>query len=170
MQTQTNKLHDFNNSFNILLGLMPFLDNYAHLGGLSCGCVLGLAVLVQTRYYYSGVKKRKRMYQIVLMVISSFVLPAMFIAGYCVLFISGPVQCDWCVYVSCVPMPPNYPYAQRWWNCDSCSQGGLTGTPGPNNTLTFTCPGTTTVVTAQIPPTVTIDTAALVQACADHCL
>jgi hypothetical protein len=150
---------------------MPFLDNYAHLGGLICGCILGLVVLVQTRYYYSGVKKRKRTYQIILMVISILLLPGLMIAGYVVFFTRVPINCRACSYISCVPMPPGAAYADRWWSCDECSQGGLTGDIEPqNNTVLFTCPNTGVRQSKSFPPTTTIDTNVLIQACIEKCL
>jgi hypothetical protein len=145
---------------------MPFLDNFAHLGGLICGCTLGLGVLVQTRYYYSGVKKRKRIYQILLMGWSIIGLPGLFLAGYLVFFLHVPINCNWCSYISCVPMPPNVPYDQRWWSCDQCSQGGLNGEIEPvNNTLSFTCPNNGQVEHKSFPNSTTINANILIETC-----
>jgi len=158
--------------FNVVLGLMPFLDNYAHLGGLICGCILGLGLLVQTRYYYSGMKKRKRTYQILLMVLSFLLLPSIFVAGYLVFFLRVPIDCDWCTYISCVPMPPGVPFNERWWSCDECSQGGLTGTiDQATNSLSFTCPNNSSrTITESFPMNQTIDSNLLIQTCLNQCL
>ena len=147
------------------------MDNYAHLGGMICGCILGLGVLVQTRYYYSGVKKGKRTYQIVLMVISLLLLPGIFIAGYLVLFLRVPIDCEWCTYISCVPMPPGVPIEERWWSCDECSQGGLNGDIDPlTNTLSFECPNNGVRVEKEFPNSTSITSGILIETCLDLCL
>jgi len=166
---------------NLVLGLLPFLDNFAHIGGLVCGCVLGLGLLVQTRYYYSGVKKGKRAYQIALMLCSAIVFPGLLVSAYTVFFTVGSIDCDWCQYVSCVPLPPGVPYNDRWWNCDNCyvsieqseSQG-----QNPlnavlyqkNNTLIFNCPLTNTEKSLVYPSTITPNTTTLLDACVALCL
>lgn len=156
---------------DLLLGMMPFLDNYQHLGGLICGLIIGLGVLVQQRYYYSGVKKGKRNYQICLMMLSFILLPGMLVTGYTILFTIGPAyHCSWCVYVSCIPMPPNVPYNQRWWNCDACSTSGIHGTVDPtNNTLIFQCPYNGTEIEQSFPSNVTINTNLLIATCLARC-
>lgn len=103
---------------NIGIGIMPYLDNFAHVGGLLCGFVMGLLLLVQTRYLYTGQKQAKRYYQIALMACSFVVFPSLMAAGYAVLFTVGPVDCEWCQVISCVPFPPGVPLEQQWWNCD----------------------------------------------------
>ncbi|KAH9254044.1 hypothetical protein BASA81_007919 [Batrachochytrium salamandrivorans] len=103
---------------NIGIGIMPYLDNFAHIGGLVCGFIMGLLLLVQTRYLYTGQKQSKRYYQLALMACSFVVFPTLMAAGYGVLFTLGPVNCNWCQVISCVPFPPGAPPAEQWWSCD----------------------------------------------------
>lgn len=49
---------------NILLGLMPFLDNFAHIGGMFMGFLMGLALLVQKREDDLGDRLGKKCYQV----------------------------------------------------------------------------------------------------------
>ena len=48
----------------IVLGLMPFLDNFAHIGGLVMGFFIGLGLLVQKREDGTGEALDKKCYQV----------------------------------------------------------------------------------------------------------
>lgn len=49
---------------NIVLGLMPFLDNFAHIGGMIMGFLMGLGVLVQKTEDDLGAQLNKKCYQV----------------------------------------------------------------------------------------------------------
>jgi hypothetical protein len=76
------------------------------------------------------------------MVLAFFVVPVLFGLGYAALFVPLPIDCDWCSSLSCVAMPPDAPYIERWWNCDACAQagGGLVATIRGGDTIEVTCP------------------------------
>jgi membrane associated rhomboid family serine protease len=125
--------------FNVMLGLMPYLDNFAHMGGFITGFIMGLSLLVQTRYTYEGKKKQRREYQLFLQALSIIVLPMIVAVLLLVLYLQVDAYewCSWCHYVSCVPFPPNKPDAEKWWDCNPCSQGGITYFPQNKSML---CP------------------------------
>ena len=50
--------------FQIVLGLMPFLDNFAHIGGLMMGFLIGLGLLVQKTEDGAGEALNKKCYQV----------------------------------------------------------------------------------------------------------
>lgn len=49
---------------NVILGLMPYLDNFAHIGGIVMGFVMGLGLLVQGREDEFGERLEKKCYQV----------------------------------------------------------------------------------------------------------
>lgn len=49
---------------NVLLGLMPYLDNFAHCGGIIMGFFMGLGLLVQKREDDRGDRLGKKCYQV----------------------------------------------------------------------------------------------------------
>lgn len=49
---------------NIILGLMPFLDNFAHIGGMLMGFFMGLGLLVQKTEDDLGDRLNKKCYQV----------------------------------------------------------------------------------------------------------
>jgi hypothetical protein len=104
---------------NICLGLVPFLDNFAHVGGLICGFICGLTLLVHERYTADGERKGRKNYQLCLQALSVIVLPVIILVMLLVLFlqVEAAKWCEWCAYVSCVPMPPGVPVDERWWDC-----------------------------------------------------
>eukprot|EP00271_Cylindrocystis_brebissonii_P010625 TRINITY_DN26886_c0_g1_i1.p1 TRINITY_DN26886_c0_g1~~TRINITY_DN26886_c0_g1_i1.p1 ORF type:complete len:440 (+),score=48.31 TRINITY_DN26886_c0_g1_i1:423-1742(+) len=124
---------------NIVLGLMPYVDNFAHMGGFIAGTLLGFSLLLKpqlewehlggaahTSAYLMAAQpglplppkytKAQRMTQIVAAVL--FVVG--FIVTLSVLFAgeNGNSGCSWCHYLNCVPT--------SLWEC-------------PSNTTTTTC-------------------------------
>ncbi|KAK9716516.1 hypothetical protein RND81_06G238700 [Saponaria officinalis] len=99
---------------NLAVGILPHVDNYAHLGGFISGFLLGFVLLIRPRFGWRErhqlpehlrVKTRFLPYQLVLLVIALAVL----IAGYTVAMVmlfqgkNGNDHCKWCHYLSCVP-------------------------------------------------------------------
>lgn len=70
----------FYTCLNFAIGLMPYLDNFAHLGGFFCGLVWGLTLLVKARYDYYGSKKVRRNYQLCLQAVAIILLPILFVS------------------------------------------------------------------------------------------
>ncbi|KAL8089691.1 hypothetical protein AgCh_039247 [Apium graveolens] len=113
---------------NIAVGILPHVDNFAHLGGFVTGFFLGFVVLIRPQYgwvnhktappgYYASKPKSKyKMYQLVLLGLSVVVLILGFTVGLVALLqgVNGNDHCSFCHYLSCVPTP--------LWKCDDrCS-------------------------------------------------
>jgi len=135
---------------NFLLGLIPMLDQFAHLGGFCTGVSLGFILLLQKRYTRFGeekiVKRRQRFFQMCGMVTA----PAGMITFLAILYtgISPEGWCSWCHFINCIPI-------SGLWNCDDtgCSDDPIVrGIPFPNSTMEVYCPSSTNgkIVYAQL--------------------
>eukprot|EP00903_Cladosiphon_okamuranus_P009160 g8753.t1 len=130
---------------NVILGLMPFLDNFAHIGGMLMGFFMGLGLLVQKTEDDLGDRLSTRWYQRTLQLVAAVTVPTLLILGLSLLYgRSDPSEwCGWCEKISCVEFPPGSP----WWSCDvptdDCSIHGFTySTSEQEGTITITCPDT----------------------------
>ncbi|CAN8279199.1 unnamed protein product [Cochlearia groenlandica] len=124
---------------NLGLGVLPGVDNFAHIGGFVTGFLLGFVLLIRPHYRWinrtnnaPGAKPHKfNMFQCILWTISLLLLVAGFIAGLISLFnnVDGNEHCSWCHYLSCVPTSR--------WSCNrepaSCNTTQL------GNQLSITC-------------------------------
>jgi hypothetical protein len=125
---------------NLALGLLPRVDNFAHIGGLVSGFLLGFVVFVRPHLDWQrsgggGQGQRKhRTYQYVLWLAAAALLVAGLTAATVLLFrgYDANQHCPWCHYLSCVPT--------RRWRCDG-SPTTCTATPQENNTLSVVCEG-----------------------------
>lgn len=97
----------FSIALNLAIGLVPFVDNFAHLGGLFGGLLLGFVVLLHT-----DARGELRSKQVVGAVLSAITYVLLLGAGLLVLYFRIELLqlCTWCKYMSCVPTP--------WWTCD----------------------------------------------------
>lgn len=106
---------------NLAVGILPHVDNFAHIGGFLTGFFLGFIFLLQPHFGWverhnlpreGRVKSKYSAYQYILGMISLVLLVVGFIVGLIMLFrgVNGNDRCHWCHYLSCVP-------TSRW----SCS-------------------------------------------------
>ena len=123
-------------SFNFLLGLLPFVDNFAHLGGFVFGFFLSLSFLPHispSSIDYSKKQQRtnfgRSLHRLRIFALRcGGGLSAFFLAfvGIALLRRSDGTNnpCPNCRYVSCIALPrPWKPNDSRnWWTCDSCDR------------------------------------------------
>ncbi|KAJ4725798.1 Rhomboid-like protein [Melia azedarach] len=110
---------------NLAVGILPHVDNFAHIGGFFSGFLLGFVFLIRPQfgwisqkkappgYIINSVKSKHKPYQYVLWSISLILLVVGFTLGLVILLRGSNLNdcCSWCHYMSCVPTP--------WWNCKS---------------------------------------------------
>ncbi|XP_062185328.1 RHOMBOID-like protein 2 [Phragmites australis] len=104
---------------NLALGILPHVDNFAHIGGFATGFFLGFVLLIQPQFRWleqplgSKSKSKYNAYQIILLVVALLLLIAGFAVGLIMVFRgeNGNDHCSWCHYLSCVPTSS--------WKCDN---------------------------------------------------
>ncbi|MED6171413.1 Retinoblastoma-like protein 1 [Stylosanthes scabra] len=128
---------------NLAVGILPHVDNFAHIGGFLTGFLLGFVFLIRPQFgwvhqryapihYSPGRTKTKfKKYQCVLWVLSLVILIVGLSVGLVALLrgVDANNHCSWCHYLSCVPTSK--------WSCNtkaaSCSTSQL------GNQLNVTC-------------------------------
>ena len=132
---------------NMIIGFMPYIDNFSHMGGLVYGICCGLSAIERLPVGFFGVstttfhKIRSFLVRfmglivaLILIVATTVILATMDL---------GTTFCSNCRYVSCVPFPPGQ--GAKWWYCDDCDQvTAMAFKPNGNNTaydlIEMTCP------------------------------
>jgi membrane associated rhomboid family serine protease len=125
------------------IGLTPYVDNFAHLGGFLFGICFGLSLLWRSggSDFFGRMTLARHYchyaYAIIGAVVATFVFTAMVVL---LLDSDGRTTvCPKCHYLSCAPFPfwTNDP----WWTCDECQQS-LASIVRLRNTseLDLTCP------------------------------
>lgn len=108
---------------NLAVGILPHVDNFAHIGGFLSGFFLGFVFLIRPQfgwvsqrntppgYVVPAAKSKHKPYQYVLWVLSLVLLIAGYTVGLVVLLRGTDLneRCSWCHYLSCVPTSK--------WNC-----------------------------------------------------
>ncbi|KAJ7975675.1 Rhomboid-like protein [Quillaja saponaria] len=106
---------------NLGIGILPHVDNFAHIGGFLSGFLFGFIFLprpqfgwLEQRHVPAGIrlKSKYKGYQYVLWLVSLVLLIAGFTVALVMLFRgeNGNDHCNWCHYLSCVPTSR--------WKCD----------------------------------------------------
>ncbi|ORX57858.1 rhomboid-domain-containing protein [Piromyces finnis] len=85
--------------FSFGIGLIPFVDNFAHVGGFITGIFSGL-IFMPTIIFGKWDLRRKRF----LMVISIPILIGMFVWVFKAFYQEDKTSCKWCKYITCVPI------------------------------------------------------------------
>ncbi|KAI4322137.1 hypothetical protein L6164_021857 [Bauhinia variegata] len=127
---------------NLAVGILPHVDNFAHIGGFISGFLLGFVFLIRPQFgwvsrrhsrpgYSAPLKSKHKPYQCVLWVVSLILLVAGMTTGLVLLLrgVNLNDHCSWCHYLSCVPTSK--------WSCKS--QKVYCETTQIGNQLNMTC-------------------------------
>uniref|UniRef100_A0A5B6ZSS2 RHOMBOID-like protein n=1 Tax=Davidia involucrata TaxID=16924 RepID=A0A5B6ZSS2_DAVIN len=112
-------------AINLAIGILPHVDNFAHIGGFLTGFFLGFVLLIRPQFGWisqrnasrghigTSVKSKYKTYQYVLFVFSLVILIVGFALGLVLLLqgVNGNEHCPWCHYLSCIPTSK--------WKCQS---------------------------------------------------
>ncbi|KAF5729966.1 inactive rhomboid protein 1-like [Tripterygium wilfordii] len=101
-------------AINLAVGILPHVDNFAHIGGFLSGFLLGFVFLLRPQFGWAEsrnlpanarIKSKYTVYQYVLWVVAVVLLIVGFTVGLVLLFrgVNGNDHCSWCHYLSCVP-------------------------------------------------------------------
>ncbi|KAK4775472.1 hypothetical protein SAY87_023433 [Trapa incisa] len=110
---------------NLAVGILPHVDNFAHIGGFLSGFFLGFVFLIRPHfgwvnqryaspgYRANSVQSKFKMYQCILWLVSLIILIVGFTVGVVMLLrgVDANDHCSWCHYLSCVPTSR--------WSCNS---------------------------------------------------
>nr|AIY60651.1 rhomboid protein Hedne27922 [Hedera nepalensis] len=128
---------------NLAVGILPNVDNFAHLGGFISGFLLGFVFLIRPQFgwvnqryappgYSATVAKPKFMtYQRVLWAVSLILVIVWLVAGLVMVLRGVDLNdhCSWCHYMSCVPTSR--------WSCNTQPVSCMSEQTG--NQLSLTC-------------------------------
>ncbi|KAG2262848.1 hypothetical protein Bca52824_069927 [Brassica carinata] len=107
---------------NLGIGILPYVDNFAHVGGFLTGFLLGFLLLARPQIKWFArehmpqgrcVTPKYMPYQYILWLLSLALLIVGFVVALVLLFKGedGNDHCHWCRYLSCIPT--------SGWSCDS---------------------------------------------------
>ncbi|KFK25119.1 hypothetical protein AALP_AA8G068200 [Arabis alpina] len=106
---------------NLAIGILPHVDNFAHLGGFLSGFLLGFVLLPRPQFKWlvrehipqgRRLRSKYKPYQYILWLLSLTLLIAGFAVSLVLLFRGedGNDHCHWCRYLRCIPTSR--------WSCD----------------------------------------------------
>eukprot|EP00475_Leptophrys_vorax_P009297 TRINITY_DN16162_c0_g1_i1.p1 TRINITY_DN16162_c0_g1~~TRINITY_DN16162_c0_g1_i1.p1 ORF type:complete len:375 (+),score=89.16 TRINITY_DN16162_c0_g1_i1:81-1205(+) len=100
----------FSLALGMAVGLLPVVDNWAHIGGLVSGFFLGLILLTNTDRDEKG-KRLVPCYSKLVTVLAAVALVVWFLVMFSLLYANtnGNTYCAFCKYFDCVETP--------WWTC-----------------------------------------------------
>lgn len=111
-------------AINLAVGILPHVDNFAHIGGFLSGFLLGFVLLFRPQFGWmesrnlpaaARVKSKYKAYQLVLCLLALALVIVGYVVGLVMLFRgeNGNEHCSWCHYLSCVPT--------KKWKCNNTS-------------------------------------------------
>ncbi|XP_004516493.1 RHOMBOID-like protein 1 [Cicer arietinum] len=128
---------------NLAIGILPHVDNFAHIGGFLTGFLLGFVFLIRPQFGWinqryarveyspTRAKPKFKKYQCILWFLSLIILIVGLSVGLVALLRGVDVNdhCSWCHYLSCVPTSK--------WSCNTEAAYCLSNQLG--NQLNVTC-------------------------------
>ncbi|XP_075884344.1 inactive rhomboid protein 1-like isoform X2 [Nelusetta ayraudi] len=89
-------------AFFFSFGLLPWIDNFAHICGFVSGLFLSFAFLPYISFGQSDMYRKRVQICIFLLVFLAL------LSALAVLFYVYPVKCDWCEYLTCIPITDKF--------------------------------------------------------------
>ena len=89
--------------FLFLLGLLPWIDNWAHIAGFLFGFLLAFALIPYLTF--GTFDKRKKCIGIVFALGGAILL---FVALIVLFYVLPLYNCPWCTYVNCIPFTSTF--------------------------------------------------------------
>ncbi|CAL0324435.1 unnamed protein product [Lupinus luteus] len=130
---------------NLVVGILPHVDNFAHIGGFLTGFLLGFVFFIRPQFGWvnqqyapveyspsqSQAKPKFKKYQCILLVLSLIILIVGLSVGLVALLrgVDANDHCSWCHYLSCIPTSK--------WSCRTQAAYCLSNQLG--NQLNITC-------------------------------
>ncbi|RRT77105.1 hypothetical protein B296_00010794 [Ensete ventricosum] len=122
---------------NLAVGLLPDVDNFAHIGGFVSGFLLGFMLLIRPhfgwvsresalpRYHSTPVKHKHNICQYILWIAAAILLVVGFTLGLIMLFrgVNANDYCPWCHYLSCIPTSKKSCSSSSTTYCSSSQEG-----------------------------------------------
>ncbi|XP_075487161.1 RHOMBOID-like protein 2 [Primulina tabacum] len=100
-------------AINLAVGILPHVDNFAHIGGFLTGFLLGFMLLLRPQFGWverhrlpaNSLKSKYTACQVILWIVATVLLIVWFTVGLVMLFKgeNANEKCSWCHYLSCVP-------------------------------------------------------------------
>lgn len=87
----------------ILLGLLPMIDNYAHLTGFLFGLLLAFALLPYLKF--GKFDKRRKL---ITVIVSLLLAISIFVVLIVLFYVTPFYECDNCHYFNCIPFTENF--------------------------------------------------------------
>ncbi|XP_028424426.1 inactive rhomboid protein 1 isoform X5 [Perca flavescens] len=88
--------------FFFSFGLLPWIDNFAHICGFVSGFFLSFAFLPYISFGQSDMYRKRVQICVFLLVFLAL------LSTLAVLFYVYPVKCDWCEYLTCIPITDKF--------------------------------------------------------------
>lgn len=89
--------------FFFLLGLLPWLDNWAHLFGFFFGFLLAFALMPYVSF--GQFDKRRKIISIIVCLGGAI---GLFTILVLVFYVAPLTDCHWCVYLNCIPFTADF--------------------------------------------------------------
>jgi len=136
---------------NSLVGLTPFVDNFAHLGGMAFGYLCGTSTMRRVTTDMFGAEQKKTFRSTLKYHFGKFFGIIVTLVGMSTAFtllMNGDGRtspCPSCDALSCIAFPPWTSYENKWWYCDDCgsvtADARIDSNTNQFDQLTLHCPG-----------------------------